>query len=188
VIPKSDVSDPQLVFDTTPLIHFARADRLDVLGDLMSRRRCVTTSVVRDEIIHGGELHPQLHDVLDLEWIELLSLDDPGRLLRFSQWMRRVGVKDGGRNLGEASVFAIAEEIQAVAVVDDRDAVRVARNYGLEVHGTVWLLARECSEGKLTETNACNIIDALKETEMRLPCTGLEFPEYSAAHGLEKWR
>lgn len=185
---KNDDSDPQLVFDATQLIHFARADRLDVLGDLMAKRRCVTTSVVRDEIMEGGELHPHLHDVLDLGWIELLSLDDPTRLLRFSQWMRRVGVTDAGRNLGEASVFAIAEEIRAVAVVDDKDAVRVARNYGLEVHGTIWLLARECSEGKLTETNACNIIDALKETEMRLPCTGLEFPEYAAKRGLKKWR
>ncbi|THV28638.1 hypothetical protein [Glycomyces paridis] len=179
---------PELVFDATPLIHFARADRLDVLGDLMSPRRCATTSAVREEIMHGGSIHPHLHDVLDLEWIEVLTLDDPARLLRFSDWMRRVGVTDSGRNIGEASVFAIAEEFQATAVVDDRDAVRVARRHGVTVHGTVWLLARECSDGKLTETNACNIIDALKDTEMRLPCTGMEFPRYAASHGLKNWR
>jgi predicted nucleic acid-binding protein len=89
-----------------------------------------------------------------------------------------------GEKLGEASVLAITEELQEIAIVDDRDATRVGRAYGIDVHGTVWLLGRSCGDGKLTEVAAGNLIDALAATGMRLPCTGAEFPAFARKHGL----
>jgi hypothetical protein len=101
---------------------------------------------------------------------------------RFTVWTTRVGA--GTRDLGEASVLAVAEELDATAVIDDQHAARVGRSYGVDVHGTIWLLARSCREGKLTEVAASNLVDVLTATGMRLPCTGADFPRYARTNHL----
>jgi predicted nucleic acid-binding protein len=81
-------------------------------------------------------------------------------------------------------VLAAAELRQGIALTDDRDATKVARRYGAEVHGTVWLLAAACRDAKLTTVAAGNIVDALRAEDARLPCTGSGFPAFAARHGL----
>jgi hypothetical protein len=46
---------------------------------------------------------------------------------------------------------------------------RRARTYEAEVHGTIWLLARACRDGKQTEVGVGNLIDALRSTGARCP-------------------
>ncbi|WP_410007749.1 hypothetical protein [Planotetraspora sp. A-T 1434] len=48
----------------------------------------------------------------------------------------------------------------------------------------MWLLAMACRAGKLSEVGAGNIIDALKATGMRLPCSGATFGPFARRHGL----
>src|SRR2546421_6486013 len=103
-----------------------------------------------------------------------------GALSQYPGRDRRSSASSGG----EASVFAAAELHGATAITDDREAVRVARTYGLDVHGTIWLLAGACRDSKLPEPAAGNLIDALRSTGMRLPCTGAEFPDYARRYGL----
>ncbi|MFD0743645.1 hypothetical protein ACFQ1L_18880 [Phytohabitans flavus] len=170
------------MFDTTCLSHFARADRLDVLGDLLAGDDSFVPHVVREEIREGIRAHPELAQVLTIEWLRIVPLDNLDRLRAFTIWTGRVGA--GRRNLGEASVLAVAEELGAVALIDDRDATRVGRAHGIAVHGTIWLLARACRDGKLTEVGASNLVDALSGTGMRLPCTGADFPRFGRVHGL----
>ncbi|MEU5907760.1 hypothetical protein ABZ780_25725 [Micromonospora sp. NPDC047467] len=174
--------EPLLVFDATVLHHFALADRLDVLADLVTGRRVATTAVVLDELRTSAEGMPALTAALNLAWVEVIALDTIAELHRFSTWVRRVGA--GRRDLGEASVFAAAEIHGGTAVTDDRKATKVGRKYGLAVHGTIWLLADSCQAGRLTEVNAGAIIDALRGTQHRLPCTGAEFPSYARKAGL----
>jgi predicted nucleic acid-binding protein len=171
-----------LVLDAMCLNHFARVDRLDVLSDLLSGEECLTTYVVLDELRAGVDEHPSLKSALQLEWISVIPLDTIGELERFATWVSRIGA--GARDRGEASVFAVAEERHAVAITDDQAATRVARRFGLEVHGTIWLLGRACRTGKLTMTAASNLVEMLRETGMRLPCTGPEFPSWAGKRGL----
>jgi hypothetical protein len=126
---------PPLVFDTTCPSYFARAD---VLGDLLVGAATSVPHVVREEIRDGCAVYPALTRVLDVEWLRVVPLDTLDRLRRFTIWTGRVGA--GARDLGEASVLAVAEEFGAVALIDDRDATRVGRAHGVEVHGTLWLL------------------------------------------------
>jgi predicted nucleic acid-binding protein len=172
----------RLVFDATCLSHFARADRLDVLGDLLVGTESYVPQVVREEIRTGSSRYPALRHVLDVEWLRVVALDSLDRLQRFAVWLDRVGATT--RNLGEASVLAVAEEFDAIALIDERDATQVGREYGLSVHGTIWLLARECRNGKLTEVAASNLLDTLAASGMRLPCTGADFSRYARANGL----
>jgi hypothetical protein len=53
-----------LVFDNTPLSHFARAGRLDILEKLVSPYRCLTPAEVTSEIHDGIAVHPSLAKVL----------------------------------------------------------------------------------------------------------------------------
>jgi hypothetical protein len=48
-------------------------------------------------------------------------------------WVQRLGSRE--RDLGEASVPAAAEPCNATAIIDDREAVRVARADGAEIDG-----------------------------------------------------
>jgi predicted nucleic acid-binding protein len=171
-----------LVFDTTCLSHFARADRLDVLGDLILGVESYIPHVVREEIREGVAVYPDLTRVLQVEWLRVVALDSLDRLRRFAVWSSRVGA--GRRNLGEASVLAVAEELGAIALIDERDATRVGRSYGVNAHGTIWLLASLCRDGKLSEIAASNLVDNLASTGMRLPCTGAGFRRYVGASGL----
>jgi hypothetical protein len=62
-------------FDTTCLAHFARAERLDVLRELLIDHECWTTTVVLAELRRGTESYPLLADAVNLEWIRVASLD-----------------------------------------------------------------------------------------------------------------
>lgn len=179
---ESDTQQPTLIFDTTALSHFARADRLDVLSDLVVAESCFTTQVVRQELLDGAAEFQELQWALDLDWLGVIALESMEALTCFAKWVRRIGAAD--RNLGEASVFTAAELHGGTVITDDRDAVRVGRQHGLDVHGTIWLLAGACRSGKLTETGAGTLIDTLRATGMRLPCTGSEFGSFARGHGL----
>jgi predicted nucleic acid-binding protein len=164
------------------LSHFARAERLDVLRDLLVDKDCWTTRVVLEEVRQGVAAYPELNDVLAADWLTVAELDTLEEIRCFARWVNRLG--SGERDLGEASVFAAAELRSATAITDDPAAVRVARTHGLDVHGTIWLLASACRDGKLAEPAAGNLIDALRATGLRLPCTGAEFPGYAHRYGL----
>lgn len=171
-----------LVLDATCLSHFARADRLDVLRDLLLGRQCWTTQTVLAELNRGIADYPLLRNVSDQEWLLVAALDSVAEIRLYDSWLKRVG--SVGRDQGEASVFATAERQGATAISDDRRAAKVGRFYGLDVHGTVWLLAAACLDGKLTPGGAASLIDALRATGHRLPCTGAGFPGYARQHGL----
>jgi predicted nucleic acid-binding protein len=179
---ESPGTERELIFDTVVLNHFALAERLDVLASLVAGRPCATTTVVLEELRAGAGQHPALTNASELEWVRVIVLDQPAEIRGFANWVRRLG--GGLRDLGEASVFAAAELRGAVAVTDDRAATRVGRAYGLTIHGTIWLLAGACRSGKLTETGAGALVDSLRQTGHRLPCTGREFPAFARSFGL----
>jgi predicted nucleic acid-binding protein len=170
------------VLDAMCLIHFGRAERLDVLRDLLVDKECWTTQVVVEELRQGSTAHPELTGVDTGDWLRVAQLDTLDEITLFALWVSRIGCDE--RDRGEASVFALAELRSATAITDDQEAVRVARAHGLDVHGTVWLLAGACRDGKLSEPAAGNLVDALRATGLRLPCTGAEFPSYARQFGL----
>lgn len=124
-----------LVLDATCLSHFARADRLDVLRDLLLGRDCWITETVLAELNRGIAEFPLLGNVPRQEWLLIAQLDSVNEIRLYDTWLKRVG--SAGRDQGEASVFAAAESRRATAITDDRKEAKVGRYYGLDVHGTV---------------------------------------------------
>ena len=171
-----------LVLDTMCLSHFALIERLDVLGESLSGGECWTTAIVKDELVRGAGDHPLLRNALDLPWLQVAALDEINEIQLFAKWSRLIGTSE--RDHGEASVFAVSELLDGVALTDDQKATKVARANGLEVHGTIWLLAQLCRAGKITEAGAGNLIDMLRDSGMRLPFAGAQFGSFARKHGL----
>lgn len=176
----SESSLPSLVVDAMVLHHFAKSDRLDVLG--ASVPDMSTTHIVATEVDNYSSEYPSLRSVKDLEWLRILPQDTNEELIAFGEWIDLLGA--GEHDLGEASVFAAAQIHGLVAITDDRDATRVGRKRGLVVHGTVWLLTRLQRLGKMTLVEIAGHVDALRDTGMRLPCTGRDLPRWAAERRL----
>lgn len=138
--------------------------------------------MVLRELAAGYAAYPALELVGKGNWLHVSDFETPADVALFARWSLRIGAED--RDFGEASVFAAAELLGGIAITDDRQAVAVARAAALKVHGTIWLLARACRGGKLSEHAAGSLIDALRATDHRLPCTGAEFPDFARRHKL----
>jgi predicted nucleic acid-binding protein len=141
-----------LIFNTSPLSHFARAGRLALLDRLTAAYRRAVPQAVLDE------------------------------LRAFAHYVRVVGA--GERDFGEASVLAWAEVNGGIAVIDERAGTQAAQARGVMVHGTLWLIANGLNAGDLLLPEAERLVDQLRSTDARLPCSGAEFFEWAKAQGL----
>ena len=172
-----------LVFDNTPLSHFARAGRLDVLGKLVAGRRCVTPEEVANEIHAGVSKHPALAKVLATDWLQLVELTETTEVIDFARFKAELG---GGinRNNGEAAVLAWALNNGGTAIIDERAGTRMAKREGIDVHGTLWLVANAVRDNYLTRPEAERIVDELAATDMVLPVDGAGYFTWAYAEGL----
>ncbi len=172
-----------LVFDNTPLSHFARAGRLDVIEKLVAGRRCVTPEEVANEIVVGVPEHPALAKVLASDWLEVVGLAETAEVVAFARFKAELG-GGIGQNNGEAAVLAWTASNDGVAVIDERAGTRIAQREGIEVHGTLWLMANAVRDGHLTRIQAEQIVDQLAATDMALPVDGEGFFAWSYKEGL----
>jgi predicted nucleic acid-binding protein len=171
-----------LVFDTSPLSHFARAERLGVLERLLKAYRCVAPRAVLDEIADGEAKHPPLATIRSASWLEPVHVDELPELRAFAHYAAILGTAT--RDVGEAAVLAWAEVHAAIAILDDRPAVRAAKHRNVEAHGTLWLIANGVRAELLTSNDASNLVDQLRTTEAWLPCSGSDFEDWARKNGL----
>lgn len=161
------MSNKTLIFDASPLNHFARAGKLDTLQQLVSGHRCVVTIAVRQELQAGATRHRELAAIDRLPWIETVRVDGLEELYRVAEYLRRLGSTQ--RNAGEASVLAWAELNGAIAYVDDQVACNVARARGVTVYRTLNLIVRGHRAGYFTEDQAQGLVVDLASTGARFP-------------------
>lgn len=171
-----------LVFDNSPLSHFARAHELGALEALTASHDRVVTQAVVDEIDQGSAEHPELGEVPGLGWLRVVRVDGLAELQAFAEYASRLG--SGERDIGEASTLAWAEVHGATAIVDERAGTRQARERGIDVHGTLWLIAHGYRVGSLPEDRCRQLVDALRDTEAWFPCDGDAFLAWARQEGL----
>jgi predicted nucleic acid-binding protein len=166
-----------LVFDASPLVHFARAGEFEVLKQLVNGYRCVTTRAVRDELQRGAAKDARLHEALNVPWLETVSTDELEVLYAFAAYMDRLGNRT--RNAGEATVLAWAEVHAATAFVDDQVACNVGRQRRVTVRRTLGLIIDGYRRGLFSEDRAQQLVNALAEEDARFP--------QEARHDLFDW-
>ncbi|MFN8075310.1 MAG: hypothetical protein U0Q15_07825 [Kineosporiaceae bacterium] len=167
-----------LVWDASGLFHAGRCDRLDVLLDLSragstTSVRHVTTAAVAEELRNSGIQTPE-----DVEIVHVDNLDELGALVA---WVQRLSSDRHDR--GEATVCAWAEVHRATAIMDDATARRAAAHAGLDVHGTLWLLARGATRTG-SWSSASMYADLFLQDGARYPFTPGGFRAWASAQGL----
>jgi predicted nucleic acid-binding protein len=170
-----------LIWDSSPLHHAIKAGKIDVLADIAQHgcggpRRNVTTQAVISEI-SAYQLA-----LAGLEWLDIVHVDDLHEIEALVEWMGRVSGSKS--NHGEATVLAWAEVHKVTAVVDDGDARRIGRREGLDVWGSLRVIAESVSNGYTTPYVATTLVDAMIDTGMRYPCSRGEFISWAKHNSL----
>lgn len=134
------------VTDTGPLIHLTEAGALELLSRL---DRLYVPQTVIEELEAGGVpegLNDLEFDVVTADFDSLADLDlDPG----------------------ETAALAIAQERGCVLLTDDLDAREQATERGIEVHGSVGVVALGNARGDLDRDEATTIMRTLqRETSL----------------------
>jgi predicted nucleic acid-binding protein len=140
----------------------------------------VVTAAVADELRSAAN-HPEVAGA-DLSWLEEVRVDSLGVLGVFAAHASILG--SGQRDVGEAATLAWAEVNGGVAVVDEAAGRRAAQTRGVEVHGTLWLVAEAVRVGALEEDVAVTLVDGLEGAGAWLPCDGSTFVAWAKAQGL----
>lgn len=150
-----------------------------VVGPAADPWRHHITDVVADELDRWGVSLPGWCDVVAADPERPQSLLE---LQTFSTWSERL--TDGINGLGEASVAAHAQLTHSIAIMDDRDARRVSRQYDLDTHGSMWMLCQSINLGNIDRTSASSFADAVMAAGARLPFPRHGFCSWATAHGL----
>jgi predicted nucleic acid-binding protein len=157
-----------LVFDTTALSHFARADRIDELQIAVAEDEPVLLAEVAAELVRGIPSYPSLGSAAAGGWLKQVELQELPELAAFARYKGELG---GGpeRNNGEAAVLAWVSVNGGIAIIDEVVARAIGNRERLQVHGSLWLLIRGFRTRALDRATVEAIVDDLIRTGMRLP-------------------
>ena len=172
-----------LVFDNSPLSHFALAGRLTELACILADFSCVVPVQVREEIMIGMHERPDLEEIIIAQWLKPVELTTLPLLMDFAGYKTELG---GGlhKNNGEAAVLAWAKNHGATAIIDERPATRIARRDEIAVRGSLSLVIEGFRAGILRRHQAEEMVDELVETGRRLPVNGKGLFAYAYEEGL----
>ncbi|GHV76986.1 hypothetical protein AGMMS49942_18070 [Spirochaetia bacterium] len=134
-----------VISDTSCLIGLTNIGKLDVLHQLYG------TVLVTPEIANEYAL------VLP-EWITVKAVTDSQKTITLNEFI----------DLGESSAIALATEIDdALVIIDERRARKVALGLGLEITGTLGILIRAYEQGIIEDIEST--IADLRRVHFRLP-------------------
>lgn len=144
----------RLVFNSTPLIYLAKVGLLPLLKDLP--HELLTARGVKKEVVDRGKEKAAkdasiIEKAIQEGTLKIREPADKGLLRTLS------GIPE--LHLTDAGVLTLAKEVKGIAIVDDRVAREVARVYGIEHGGTVFILALLIARGLITRVEARAALD-----------------------------
>lgn len=145
------------VSDAGPIIHLAEIDSLELLAAFDTL--CIPETVYEE--IEAGGVPDELTDVS----YELVNADE-----------HRVGAED--LDAGERAAIAVAKEREVVLLTDDLAAREAASDAGIEVHGSIGIIALGYGRGLLDRDEAASRMWALQRE------TSLFVTEAVVEHGI----
>jgi len=141
------------VSDSGPLIHLGQVNALSLL-------KIAKLVYIPDEVyseVFSCDF-PEREKIKSLKIISVKSLHNSGKDLA------KIISERFSLGLGESCGIALAkQEGISLFFTDDLSARTVARNYGLEAHGSVGIVMRAFREKTISEQKAVDIITGLKE-------------------------
>jgi predicted nucleic acid-binding protein len=134
-----------VITDTSCLIVLSNIGQLDILRELY------TTMLITPEVAaEFGEFLP--------EWIHTTHVADPLKTRMLQNYLE----------LGEASAIALAVETpDALIILDDKKARRIAKDLGLQLTGALGVIAKAYQTGLITDIEG--VIADLRQSNFRIP-------------------
>jgi predicted nucleic acid-binding protein len=135
---------PNVITDTSCLIILSNIGQLGILRELYK-----TVLITPEVAAEFGEFCP--------EWIYIHTADSVK-----TQMLRN------DLELGEASTIALAIETpESLIILDDKKARRIAENLGLQLTGTLGIIAKAYRTGLIADISG--IITELRQSNFRIP-------------------
>jgi predicted nucleic acid-binding protein len=144
------------VFDATPLIYLAKAERLERLAEL-DGNGLATAEIYTEVVERGVEAgYP------DARRIERLVENDVFRVVTVEETDTYTRLQKNDRlSEADASVLSCAKSRDAVAVMDETYGRDVAATEGIETRGTAFLVVALAKRGVIDPETARGTIDAM---------------------------
>lgn len=143
-----------VICNTSPLQYLHQVGLLHILPELFGSVQ-IPLAVV-DEIGQGRKYGIDLPDIKQLQWLSVKSVSDYGLLPQIAGFGR-----------GEIEVIALGlESKERILILDDNKARRFALAIGLEIVGTLGLLALAKKRGLVD--SVLPILDELQELQFRM--------------------
>ena len=139
-----------IVADAGPILSFARANRLDLLRQVVSA--LVIPDAVYADIVVQGTGKPGSSEVQTASWITREAVQDRSFV---DQLPARL-------HLGEREAIALAKERGTALLVDERDARRAASQLSIPVAGSLRILKEAKDRGIISQVKP--ILDELIAT------------------------
>ena len=146
------------VFDATPLIYLAKAERLDVVEPL-DEPRVVQEAVYREVVTAGVEQGyddaRRIERAAEDGLIDVVAVDTDDSPVA-TRLARHPGLSDA-----DAAVLACADARDAIAVMDESAGRSAAEVEDVETRGTAYLILAAVRDGALSTAEGRDAIDAM---------------------------
>jgi predicted nucleic acid-binding protein len=129
----------KVISDSGPLLSFARAGRLEILRQVLGE--IMIPEAVFEEITVYGKGRPGAAEVETGTWIKREKVQNRPLLNQFSKKL----------NLGEMEALALAQEMDAILLVDEYEARRAAQRLGIKHFGSLRILKAAKDRGIISE-------------------------------------
>ena len=150
-------SDPVYVLDATPIIHFAKVDKLNLV--LAICRAYITKEVYKETVERGGARPDAMmvRDAIERGNLRVYDIHDRSLVMALQRHPEI--------HAGEAQTIAAAKELNGSAIIDEAEARAVAKTYVVRTRtGTLFLLFRLLSSERI-DARACEaMLDELVES------------------------
>jgi predicted nucleic acid-binding protein len=155
------------VVDNTVLSNFCRIGRMDLLSALFDK--VYVTYEVREEVLRGLEegysfLEQAAKEIKagSVVWLELTGFESSAEEEAFRKFTETLGY-------GEASCLALAQARGWLILTDDLRARRLARRLGVDVTGTLGILALLVEKGILDLADSDHLVQKMIAEGYRSP-------------------
>lgn len=157
-----------LVINATPLIYLTKAE-LSWIFEAVGGKMLTTPAVYSEVVERGKELGRPDAKVLENYFEKkVILVRAPQRTIL--RRVREVAAESVSAPLhaGEAEVLALAEELGAVAIIDEKIAREVGKVLGIEVRGSAYLVGLMVKAGKMEKKQAAQAIDKMISSGWRI--------------------
>ena len=146
------------VFDTTPLIYLAKAERLDVIETLDGPRlvpEAVHHEVVTTGVEQGYDDARRIERAVEAGLVDVVAVD-PDDSPVADRLQRHPGLSDA-----DVAVLACADARDGVAVMDESAGRSAAEVEDIETRGTAYLVLSAVKRGAMAPERGHRTIDAM---------------------------